>query len=142
MEAMQSFEEYMARIDAKDLDGVFEMVAEDAEFHDCGDEPVRGKPALREMAESLFAGIPDNTITQTFNLISTDRVVMGEFETSGTHSGTYHGFPPTGRTITWSFASVYEFDEAGLLKRQAVYYDTAGLSEQLSGEAPASPSAG
>jgi predicted ester cyclase len=89
------------------------------------------------MAASLFEGIPDNTITRTINLATGDRVLIGEFETSGTHLGTYHGFPATGRTITWTFTSVYEFDEAGLLKRQGYYYDTAGLAAQLSGDAVA-----
>ena len=135
MDVEQTFQAYLERLNAKDLEGAFAFVAQDAVFEDCGDEPVRGKAALMEMAVSLFEGIPDNTITRTFHLVAGDRVILGEFESSGTHLGTYHGFPATGRTITWSFASVYEFDDEGLLTRQGYYYDTAGLAAQLSAPA-------
>lgn len=137
----ERFDDYMAKISAQDIDAAFALIAEDAEFYDCSGETTTGKHDLREMAETLFAGIPDNTITRTINLAVSDGIVIGEFETSGTHTGTYKGHPPTGRRVTWLFTSVYEFDEAGLLKRQGYYYDTAGLAAKLSGDAPGDPAA-
>ena len=125
---------YMEVVDRKDLDEIGPLVAEDAVFEDIAYEPVRGKAALREWGAALFAGMPDLR-REWVNYTVSGRVAIGEFDYTGTHSGEYFGFAPTGRTIRWRAAVVYEFDDDGLLKRQMYFNDPRALEAQLAGDA-------
>jgi steroid delta-isomerase-like uncharacterized protein len=120
-------------VEAKDLDAVASLFAEDAVFVDCTDPAtVEGRPAIRSMIAEMWEGLPDFRVAEIVNLLSDERRVLAELELEGTHSGEYLGCPATGSTIRWRTAVVYEIDgESQTIKREAYYYDSGRLLAQL-----------
>jgi steroid delta-isomerase-like uncharacterized protein len=127
---------YLDAIDGHDLAAADALVADDIEFHDCHYPPMRGKAEITEWAIGLWEGMPDSSRDRTVNLTVTGRIAIGEFEFSGTHTGTYLGYPATGKRVFWQSVIVYEFNEAGQLARQMYYNDAGALEAQLAGGAP------
>jgi steroid delta-isomerase-like uncharacterized protein len=121
------------RVEAKDLDAVAALFAEDAVFVDCSDPAVvEGRAAITSMIAEMWVGLPDFRVDEVVNLLSSDRLVLAELELVGTHGGEYLGYPATGSTVRWRTAVVYEIDtSSGTIKREAYYYDSAGLLAQL-----------
>jgi steroid delta-isomerase-like uncharacterized protein len=128
----QRLEQLYERVNARDVDGVFAMIADDGEFYDCSGYTVSGKAAMRASFEGSLEGMPDYRIERIINVAEAPNLVIAEVELSGTHLGTYFGFPATGKELRWTCSAVYEFNSDGLLQREAYYYDTAGLGTQLS----------
>ena len=106
---------------ARDLDGVL------ATFHHARYEIVPtgevfdGEAAVREYHAANFAGIPDFTV-EPVRTHHSDDVVVEEALVSGTHSGMYHGLPPTGRFVQVEVCGIYVFEEDRLVCER-VYYD-------------------
>ena len=106
---------------ARDLDGVL------ATFHHARYEIVPtgevfdGERAVREYHGANFAGIPDFTV-EPIRIHHADDAVIEEAWVSGTHRGTYHGLPPTGRFVRVQVCGVYVFEEDRLVCER-VYYD-------------------
>jgi steroid delta-isomerase-like uncharacterized protein len=129
----QRLEVLYERVNNRDIDGIFAMFADDAQYYDCSGFTVQGKAAMREGFIDSLEGMPDYTIGRVINVAESANAVIAEVELSGTHSGHYIGFPATGKALAWTCTAVYEFNDAGLMTREAYYYDTAGLFGQLSG---------
>ena len=106
---------------AGDLDGVI------ATFHHPRYEIVPtgevfdGEAAVREYHGQNFAGIPDLTV-RPVRVFHAEDAVVEEAVVSGTHLGTYHGLPPTGRSVAVEVCGIYVFDEDRLVCER-VYYD-------------------
>jgi steroid delta-isomerase-like uncharacterized protein len=106
---------------ARDLDGVlatfhhprYEIVPTGEVFD--GEEAVRGYHAEN------FKGIPDFTVrpVRTFHA---EEAVLEEAVVGGTHLGTYHDLPPTGRHVEVPVLGIYVFEEDRLVCER-VYYD-------------------
>src|SRR3712207_4881680 len=81
---------------ARDLDGVL------ATFHHARYEIVPtgevfdGPEAVGAYHSANFVGVPDFPV-EPIRIHHSDDVVVEEAWVSGTHTGTYHGLPPTGR---------------------------------------------
>jgi steroid delta-isomerase-like uncharacterized protein len=106
---------------ARDLDGVL------ATFHHPRYEIVPtgevfdGEAAVRRYHGENFAGIPDFTVAP-IRVHHGDDAVVEEAWVSGTHLGTYHGLPPTGRFVKVQVCGIYVFEEDRLVCER-VYYD-------------------
>lgn len=125
--------ELFDRVAAKDLNGVAEMFAVDAVFEDAADpNPVAGRSAIAEMIREMWEGMPDFRVECVRTMVSRGSTVMAELDLVGTHQGPYLGCEPTGRTIRWPTAVLYELDaEATEIRREAYHYDSARLPAQL-----------
>jgi steroid delta-isomerase-like uncharacterized protein len=125
------------RVEAKDLDAVAALFAEDAVFVDCSDPAVvEGRAAIASMIAEMWVGLPDFRVDEVINLVSSDGLVLAELELVGTHGGEYLGHPATGAAVRWRTAVVYEVDtSSGQIKREAYYYDSARLLAQLGARA-------
>ena len=114
---------------ARDLDGVL------ATFHRARYEIVPtgevfdGEEAVREYHGENFRGIPDFTV-EPIRAFHSDDVVVEEAWASGTHLGTYHGLPPTGRFVKVQVCGIYVFEEDRLVCER-VYYDLLTVLQGL-----------
>ena len=50
---------------------------------------------------------------------------------SGVHTGTWQALPASGRRFEVEVCTVYQFDDAGMLASEHVYFDVAWLARQL-----------
>jgi steroid delta-isomerase-like uncharacterized protein len=102
--------------------------------HDHGD-PWHGRtldPAqFRERLELARAPFPDQRF-ETVEMIAEDNRVVMTWLWSGTHAGAVAGYPPTGRRITMSGATVYRFDADDRLTGHWQIKDALGVFQQLS----------
>ena len=114
---------------ARDLDGVL------ATFHHPRYEIVPtgevfdGEEAVRAYHAENFRGVPDFTVTPK-RVFHADDAVLEEAVVSGTHLGTYHGLPPTGRYVELPVLGIYLFEEDRLVCER-VYYDILTMLRAL-----------
>jgi predicted ester cyclase len=114
---------------AHDLDGVI------ATFHHPRYEIVPtgevfdGEAAVRGYHGQNFAGIPDFRV-ESIAAHHGDDAVAEEAWVSGTHLGTYHGLPPTGRFVRVRVCGIFVFDEDRLVCER-VYYDLLSVLRGL-----------
>ena len=105
----------------RDVDGVL------ATFHHARYEIVPtgevfdGEAAVRAYHGENFAGVPDFTV-EPIRVHHAEDAVIEEAWVSGTHLGTYHGLPPTGRRVRVQVCGLYVFEEDRLVCER-VYYD-------------------
>jgi steroid delta-isomerase-like uncharacterized protein len=106
---------------ARDLDAVI------ATFHHPRYEIVPtgevfdGEEAVRRYHGENFTGVPDFRV-EPIAAHHGDQAVAEEAWVSGTHLGTYHGLPPTGRFMRVRVCGIYVFEEDRLVCER-VYYD-------------------
>jgi predicted ester cyclase len=114
---------------AHDLDGVI------ATFHHPRYEIVPtgevfdGEEAVRRYHGENFAGIPDFRV-EPIAAHHGDDAVAEEGWVSGTHLGTYHGLPPTGRFVRVRVCGIFVFEEDRLVCER-VYYDLLSVLRGL-----------
>jgi steroid delta-isomerase-like uncharacterized protein len=80
-----------------------------------------GEEAVRRYHAENFAGIPDLTV-EPIAAYHGDTAVAEEAWVSGTHLGTYHALPPTGRFVRVRVCGIYVFEDDRLVCER-VYYD-------------------
>jgi steroid delta-isomerase-like uncharacterized protein len=80
-----------------------------------------GEEAVRRYHGENFAGIPDFAV-EPIAAHYGEHAVAEEAWVSGTHLGTYHGLPPTGRFLRIRVCGIYVFEEDRLVCER-VYYD-------------------
>jgi steroid delta-isomerase-like uncharacterized protein len=80
-----------------------------------------GDEAVRHYHAENFAGVPDFTVEPIAAYHGEDAIAE-EAWVSGTHLGTYHGLPPTGRFVRVRVCGIYVFEEDRLICER-VYYD-------------------
>jgi predicted ester cyclase len=62
---------------------------------------------------------------------TTDGAVIVQHSEHATHTGTWHGIPPTGREITTTCCHVFRFDDEGLISSLDTYEDHLFIAIQL-----------
>lgn len=89
----------------------------------------RGHDEMRPLFENLFAAMPDMemTIEET---TSDERRSAIQWRSRGTHTGTFMGIEPTGRTLEMRGVDVMEVED-GLIVKNTVYYDGAAQARAL-----------
>jgi steroid delta-isomerase-like uncharacterized protein len=112
-----------------DLSHHEDYLHDDIEVCQAGVEPVVGIPAYCEMMESAYATLPDfHTVVD--DQIATDTRVIARWRTSATHNSDSFGFPATGKPLTFSGISVWEF-EGGKARRGWIYSNLPMVISQL-----------
>jgi steroid delta-isomerase-like uncharacterized protein len=116
---------------AHDLDAVMGTFGADASYHDePWNEHCLGRDAVRGYYEQLIAAVPDLHIDPHHPHVADDVVVL-ECTISGTHEGTWHGLPGTGRRVSFPLCGVYTFDDGATIAGERIYYDRAMVLEQV-----------
>lgn len=94
------------------------------------DEPRTGE-AIGDWVEATAAGFPDVRF-EDHELLSTDEdgVYVLEWTLHGTHTGTFNGLPPTGKTVALDGVDVFRISEDGI-ESVTIYFDQSSMADQL-----------
>lgn len=126
-EIRETIAEYVAAYEARDIDRLLTFYSDDAVFT-FAPGTFRGKDAIRKVFEwdarlSPKAGVRDRGI----GLLVSGRTAVAE----RTIFLTYEGIP-----YEEVGATIYEFDDDGLIRRQVSYYDKLALMHQIASRYP------
>ena len=118
-------------IDNKDPERVLALFADDCVYEDVTLGVVaRGKEELRSFVNRAFAAIPDFKYGLTSRFAASQWAVI-EWVMSGTHTGDFPGMSATGKRFSSvRGASILEL-EAGKIRRESDYWDTATFMKQV-----------
>jgi steroid delta-isomerase-like uncharacterized protein len=117
-------------INAHDLDGFADLLAEDFLEHEVtpGLEPT--KEGVKQFFQMFMTGFPDLKFEPQDILGSGDRVV-GRFQATGTHEGDFMGIPATGKHVEVQGIDIIRFADDGLALEHWGVFDALGLMQQL-----------
>lgn len=91
-------------------------------------ELVRSQP-LRQRVDALRAGFPDLRVTVQ-RVVTEGRFVAVHVNGGGTHAGSFHGAPATGRVWSSTCTAIFEVDERGVVDFW-MNWDMLDILEQL-----------
>jgi steroid delta-isomerase-like uncharacterized protein len=124
--------EWTARLDAGDLDGSSNFVAEDVEWTNPV-AAVRGRNELRALLDVFWTAIPDFRHEIT-DVLSSGGLVALRGVGSGTNTGPLAGpmgeIPASGRSISFPFAAWARVED-GLIREFRGYWDVMGFMQQI-----------
>ena len=125
------------RINAGDIDGFGELLAENFVEH----EDLPGLPATKEGTLEFFRGLlaafPDTRMDVEDLILSGDKGVARVMFT-GTHEGEFMGLAPTGTRVEMAVIDIMRFDSSGLACEHWGVADMLSMLQQL-GVVPAGP---
>ncbi len=119
----------------RDIDALVELFSDDCVFVDVAlSESAEGRAAFRAYMDETFAGMPDFR-PETWTFLEHGDRVAAELVLSGTHLGTFMGYPPTNRVVRWQASAFYTLTPAhDSVVREVYYYDLASLTSQLAAD--------
>ena len=130
MEIPQIVKTYIDTFCRGDLDAWLATFAPDGTCSDPGTPQLLSGPAIKDHYAALFAGFPDLAVeTVAVQAITADLAVW-RWVIRGTHTGSYRGLPPSGRSLILpgcEFIAVRE----GLVQRVEGYFDRLSMLQQL-----------
>ena len=138
LRAEEIVKELLAAWNARDLDGLVALLAEDVEWYDPAmtDPPARGKEAVKAFSESVLEAFPDFTFEMVPPLCSSSDGSRCAFRwrITATHSRPLRpmGYAPTNRTATMEGVDVLEIRD-GKVAAILTAFDPLPAAEQLLG---------
>ncbi len=127
------------RINAGDIDGFGQLVADDFVEHQGGPGFPATKAGTLEFFRSLRGAFPDMCMTVD-DLIASENKTVARVTISGTHRGDFMGVPATGARVAMQLVDIMRFDGAGLVCEHWGVADMLSLMQQL-GVVPDGPPA-
>jgi predicted ester cyclase len=101
-------------------DEYFETLYEDeVVLHGYTPEPVTPKSKVKEFYQPLFDGFPDCRVDTEAMYVEGD-VLTWRFRFSGTHTGTFRGIPPSGRSFVIPGITILRFGARRCVERWSV----------------------
>ena len=114
-----------------DLDVYDEMFAEDfVSYSAATGGEVRGREAFRAAYIMYNKAFPDFSSTIDI-VVAENNLVFVYGISTGTHLGEFMSLPPTGKSLRWSGAAIYRFNDEGLIDGRWQEFDGMGLFQQL-----------
>jgi predicted ester cyclase len=120
-------EQWIDRINARDLDGALHLISPTIFSHAPGRDS--GVEGIRQWFELLFAAFPDMRST-TQHLVAEGDMVVHHMLVEATHSGPFMGMPPTGKHARWAVIDVVRFEDGKMAEHWTIS-DTLGMMQQL-----------
>ena len=117
-------------INAADVDGFSEVMADDFVEHEetPGLEPTR--EGVQEFFRTYLAAFPDLRFTVE-DMISDGNKVVSRVKATGTHEGEFMGMPPTGKRIDVQLIDIVRFGDDGLAHEHWGVFDALTMVQQL-----------
>lgn len=118
-------------------DAVVKQYAEDVAFQDPFlPQAIRGREAVRQYLNGLFAAFPDFTIVNRGKVVEGDEAVLRNDVVTATMKGpirTPEGktIPPTHKSFSGEYAVVLSFDSHQKVKNIRIFGDSLGIFRQL-----------
>src|SRR5216684_5732563 len=122
-------EEHFRIENAHDLEGVMGTFGATTSFL-FNAEHHEGRDAVRAFYAEFFQGFPDLRFDLKQQHVSEDAIPV-ELVLSGTHTGTWHGIPATGRRFEVPICAIFIFDENDKIMGERGYFDSALMQRQL-----------
>jgi steroid delta-isomerase-like uncharacterized protein len=124
-------EEHVKLENDHDLAGILGTFGAQAAYDD---EPWndrrRGRDQVEAYYRELLTAMPDLRIEIEASHAAADAVIL-ETIISGSHRGIWRGLPPTGRSLEFPLCGIFTFDQDDRLSGERIYYDKAGVLQQL-----------
>lgn len=121
--------QYLDAWNAYDADAIVNTFTPGGTYNDPASGEITGG-AIGENAKRLWSAFPD----LSFDIVSLSETAAGkvvaEWIMKGTNTGSFHGLPPTQRSISLAGVDVMEIASNGIKSVQG-YFDTKTLFEQL-----------
>ena len=127
------------RINAGDIAGFGDLVADDFIEHDDAPGLPPTKEGTLEFFRILLAAFPDMHMTVE-DLIANGDKTVARVQVTGTHKGEFMGVPPAGTRVDVQLIDIMRFNGAGLVCEHWGVADMLSLMQQL-GVVPAGPPA-
>jgi predicted ester cyclase len=127
------------RINAGDIAGFGDLVADDFVEHQGGPGLPAAKEGTLEFFRILLAAFPDMRMNVEDLIAGGDKTVA-RVKVTGTHKGEFMGVPPTGTRVDVQLIDIMRFNSAGLVCEHWGVADMLSLMQQL-GAVPAGPPA-
>ena len=127
------------RINAGDIGGFGDLVADDFVEHQGGPGLPPTKQGTLEFFRTVLAAFPDWRMTVEDLIAGGDKTVA-RVTATGTHKGEFMGVPPAGARVDVQLVDIMRFDGAGLVGEHWGVADMLSLLQQL-GVVPAGPPA-
>jgi steroid delta-isomerase-like uncharacterized protein len=125
-----TLERMYERINARDLDGFCDCLAEDFVEHEEAPGLAPTKDGVREFFTMYMAGFPDLRFEVEDMLASGDKVVA-RVRCTGTHRGEFMGMPATGRAVEVQLVDIIRFGDDGLAHEHWGVFDALAMMQQL-----------
>jgi steroid delta-isomerase-like uncharacterized protein len=124
-------------INAGDIDGFGELLAEDFVEHEemPGLEP--SKEGVKQLFHMYRAAFPDLRMEPQDVLVSGNKAVA-RVRATGTHQGEFLGMPATGKSVDVQLIDITRFGDDGLAREHWGVFDALALMQQL-GAIPETP---
>ncbi len=118
------------RINAGDIDGFGELVADRFVEHQGGPGLPPTKEGTLEFFRMLLAAFPDMRM-DVEDLIAGEDKTVARVKVAATHKGEFMGVPPTGMRVDMELIDIMRFDAAGLVCEHWGVADMLSLMQQL-----------
>jgi steroid delta-isomerase-like uncharacterized protein len=131
LSVIENVKAHMAAEDRQDLDATLATFTENCWYSVPGlGIELRGKEQIRRWYEELYAAIPDFRNSDE-RYWEADGKVFFAAHMEGTHLGTWHGWPATGRSFKSPMLVRIPIAADGLMEAEVVYNDSADVFMQL-----------
>jgi steroid delta-isomerase-like uncharacterized protein len=127
------------RINAGDIAGFGDLVADDFVEHQGGPGFPATKEGTLDFFRALLAAFPDMHMNVEDLIAGGDKTVA-RVKLTGTHKGEFMGVPPAGTRVDVRLVDIMRFNSAGLVCEHWGVADMLSLMQQL-GAVPAGPPA-
>lgn len=127
------------RLNAGDLAGLGDLLADDFVEHERGPGFPPTKEGVLGLFRTMLAAFPDMHMDVEDLIASGDKAV-GRVKLTATHTGEFMGVAPTGRRVELDVIDIMRFNDAGLVCEHWGVTDMLALMQQLGvvpAEAPA-----
>lgn len=126
---VQLIREHVDAENAGDLDRALATFKRPRYEYVATDEVHEGAEAVMAHWREQHRAFPGQTV-EIVNIRPSDETVLMEAVARGTHTGSYRGLPPTGRSFELPFLAIFVFEGADLVCER-VYFDSNTLLRQL-----------
>jgi len=118
------------RINAGDIDGFGELVADDFVEHQTGLDFPPTKEGMLGFFRGLLVAFPDFRMAVE-DLIADGDKTVARVRATGTQSGEFLGVPPTDASVEMELIDIMRFDSTGLMCEHWGVADMLSLMQQL-----------
>jgi steroid delta-isomerase-like uncharacterized protein len=118
---------------AGEPDAASELLTPDFSFRGSLGDERRGQLAFMDYVRSVRAALSDYRC-EILDCVAEDDRAFARMRFSGHHTGSFRGFPPTGREVHWLGAALFRFDSQAIAELW-VLGDLSGLDARLRDDA-------
>lgn len=126
-------------IDAGDIDGFGELLADDFVEHEELPGVAPSKDGVKTFFRGQIAAFPDLRMTVE-DLITDGAKVVARVRYTGTQHGEFNGLPPSGRAVDIQLVDIFAFADDGRVSEHWGVLDALTMMQQL-GVVPPDPGA-